>query len=105
DMDNGSIFQPGFKQYGKADAPPGGKLDGVAQQVENNLFEAQLIAVYDCGNIRCDLFRDIEMFVADDRQLGVDDIADGMLQGKSGMLQLDHAGFDLGKIEDVVDQG
>src|SRR6185369_14379340 len=104
-MDNGSVFQPGFKQYGEADAPPGGKLDGVAQQVENNLFEAQLIAVDDCGNVRSDLAGDIEMLVADDRHLAVDDIADGMLQGKSGMLQFDHAGFDLGKIEDVVDQG
>jgi hypothetical protein len=82
-----------------------GELDGVADEVAEDLADAAVVAVDEGGQAGGDLGVDGEAgFSGAGAEEGAD-LVQAVAQGEGGVLDLDLAGFDLGEIEDVADEG
>ncbi len=87
-----------------ADAADRGEFDGIADQVDQDLAQAAGVADQACGNGRVDVAGECD-FLGDGR---VAEQCQGVVQdfgrGEGNVFDFQLAGFDLGKVEHVVDQ-
>ena len=89
------MFKPDFAALGE--------LDGVVDEVGQDLTEAQRVAEQLLGNRGSDMDQELEPFLV--RLLGRErgDRADHLVELEIGGLDVELAGLDLGEIEDVID--
>ena len=82
-----------------------GKLDGVADQVAEDLADADGVAVDGFRHVGRDAATQFQVLAV--RPLGeqLDDVLDGLVQVEVQAFQLETPGLDLGKVQDVVDDG
>ena len=80
-----------------------GELDGVVDEVGQDLAEPQRVAQQVLGNRRRDVGQELQPLVV--RLLGGErgDRADDLVEPEVGGLDVELAGLDLGEVEDVVD--
>ena len=83
--------------------PPRRELDGVREQVEDDLAEAPLVAGHQV-DVRCELERELNAVL--DRAFAHhhDAAFERLAQREAGELELDLPGLDLRQVEHVVDQ-
>src|SRR5262249_12689648 len=82
----------------------GGKLDGVAHQVDNDLPEAARVAEQVIGNIRPNVTGDFQAFGVASKCQGLHAIAEIVTQGEGDFFQVELSGFDLREVQDVIDE-
>ena len=99
------VFELGHLGNGKGDAPGGfGKLDGVAQDVDEYLLELHVVADKVVIHMALDMAFEFEALV---RTLGHDHGVDLFQHSGKGELLLAHhqpAGFDSAHVQNVVDE-
>jgi hypothetical protein len=83
----------------------GGELDGVADEVDENLAQAERVADEAGGNFRRDKVGGLDVLGPDLGGEEVDGFLDALVEVEGAVLHLEAAGLDLGVIEDVVDDG
>ena len=81
-----------------------GELDGVADEVEEDLPHARGVAVEAGEDVRVDEGDEVDLVAPRGEGEEVDDFVDAGGQGEGLLLEDDLAGLDLGEIEDFVDQ-
>ena len=81
-----------------------GELDGVAQQVQQNLSNPMHIADQPFGNPRIDVEGQLQSFVVGSHCQGAECFADSFAQFKVRGIEFQFLRLDFGKVEDVVDQ-
>src|SRR5271157_1834760 len=84
---------------------PFGELDGVADEVEDDLAEPGRIAHDGFGNLRSDLANHLEVLLMGAQRDAPDGFVESVPQIEFDGVEFDPAGLDLGEIEDVVDDG
>ena len=82
-----------------------GELDGVADQVHQDLAQAAGIAVYALRAVGGEIEHQLHLLVDGRGHQQVADLVGGDLKIEIQRLQLEPAGLDLGEVEDVVDDG
>ncbi len=82
-----------------------GELDGVVEQVEQDLAQAGDVAGNGVGNVVVDLVGQVKPLLRRPRGHEVERAFDAVTQVERLVLQLHLARFDLRKVEDVVDDG
>ncbi len=82
-----------------------GELDGVADEVEDDLAQALVVADEAGGEIVVDDVDEVEVLLARLRGKEVDRLLDAGAQVEGIFVELEPASLDLGEVEDVVDDG
>ncbi len=82
-----------------------GELDGIAQEVDQNLPQAMLIAFQGVRNIGPDLAGQFQPLDMRPQGQGFEDRSEAVAQPKVLRVQGQLTRFDLGKIQDVVEHG
>ncbi len=93
----------GFHDQGHAAL--GGKLDGVAQQVHQHLAQPDGIGGHPAGQVRTQPGGQGQPLFPSPVFQGTQDILQKGLQGEFQWRDIQLAGFDLGEVQDVVDDG
>ena len=93
------------KFNGKDDLSALGEFDGVAQKVDEYLPEPSLIALQINGNVPFDVMDEFRFFLVGLDGQGADGGFHQDAEVEVGFVQLHLSGFDLGEVEDVVEQG
>ena len=81
------------------------ELDGIAHQIVQHLTEPQRVAAQVARHIRSDRVHDFDTFFLGAQRGDGGDRFQNVIQRKLHGLQCQHAGFDLGIVQDVVDDG
>ena len=84
-------------------SPGVGELDGVADQVEQDLPQPAGVADQGVGHLRLHVVDQLQPFPVGPHGQGPQGVADRRPQGEVGHVQLELAGLDLGEVEQVVD--
>ncbi len=95
-----------FKCFGTDDhCTACGELDRIAGEVDQYLAQAQWIAAQLARDAGINLDEELQPLASHFLRDLIGDIRDHSVQLESKCFQFEHAGFNLGKIENVVDQG
>ena len=89
--------------YRDPDRPPFGKLDGVADQVDEDLFDAEIVTKETAGHPGRSFDPQFEPLAASSRSQQAFQLLQELRQREGAPLDLELAGLDLGNVEDVVD--
>src|SRR5829696_6297685 len=92
-------------RYDHADAADIGELDRVAGEVDEHLAQAVAVTEHLAGHAGRHQGRDFDAFTLRPRGKELDDAFDKGVQVEGGGDDVDAPGLDLGKVEDLVDQG
>jgi hypothetical protein len=87
-----------------AHAALGGELDGIVDQVGDDLAEPVLVAQYEFGQRRVDVEPQVQALLAGGRGKGMRHLADHLAEIEGQPFELQAAGFDAREIENVVEQ-
>src|SRR5882762_1395355 len=82
----------------------GGELEGVRQQVLQNLLQALLVGLDHCGQSRIDADREIEVLLQRRRPEGPIDVVPQVRQAQRPEVERYGPRLDLRQVEDVADQ-
>ena len=82
-----------------------GKLDGVAEQIDENLAQASGVASQRVRHVRIDIDDQFEALLVRPQCQRVRRVADGIARVEVDRVQLQFARLDLGEVQDVVDDG
>ena len=85
------------------DFPAAGELDGVADEVDNDLPQPTGVADEFVGHIRRDMHGQLQPLCGRAGRQRVQCCAERFPQVERQLLQLQFAGFDLGEVENVVE--
>src|SRR5271157_1872494 len=85
------------------DLPPVGEFDGIAEEVGQDLAEAQGVADHAVRGVGADVQSQLHLLPVRPRTERLDRLAETLAQAECGWLQVEPAGLDLGEVEDVVD--
>ena len=80
-----------------------GELDGVAQEIEQDLLQAQRIAAHAFGHAGRDIGGELQALGGGLRRQGLGHALDQLDGGEFDAFEVEAAGLDLGEVEDVVD--
>src|SRR5438874_13131896 len=80
-----------------------GKLDGVTDQVDNDLAEAARIAQQRVRYVAVDLAGQLQPLLVGPQSQGLHGIAKAVAQSEFHAIELEFPRLDFGEIEDVVD--
>ncbi len=80
-----------------------GELDGIADQIEQDLDEAQGVANQVVGYVRCDVVEQLQTPLAGLQRADVTEVTQTGVETEGRLLEMHHAGFDLRQVENVVD--
>jgi len=89
---------------GDIDVAALGELDGVADEVIENLAETAVVAVDDHGHAGGDAGLDGQAGIPRTGSEEMDDFLDAVAKGEGGVFDFDFARLDFGEIEDVADE-
>ena len=81
------------------------ELDGVAEEVEEDLAQPAGIAEQRVRNVGGDVDRELDALFARAQREHLRGVADGLAQLEGRMLEVQPVRLDLGEVEDVVDRG
>ncbi len=81
------------------------ELDGVADQVDDNLAQANRVAHETIGHVGRHHRGQLDALVVGAEGKRVQDVAEVVAQAERGLVEIQLANLDLGEIEDVVQQG
>lgn len=87
------------------DAAVFGELKGVADEGDEDLAEAGLVAVDELGDAGVDLEGEGETGGAGAGAEEIFEVVEAVAQGERGVGELDDAGLDAGDVEDIGDEG
>jgi hypothetical protein len=82
-----------------------GELDGVAEEVENDLAESDGVAAVATGDAVGEVEDELEGFLAGESGLEIEGALELFVEIEIDGLEDEAAGLDLGEVEDVVDDG
>ena len=82
---------------------PGGKLDGVAGQIENDLPEPGRIGHHLLGDIGVDFADQFDALFVSADGYGTQGLLQQLVDTERHRIDLQPPGFDLGKVQNVVD--
>ncbi len=82
-----------------------GEFDGVSNEVHQELTQASAVAAHRTAGLRGDMAEDLDLFLTGLEGHGLHGLFHEPAQIEVVFVQLQLAGFDLGEVEDVVDQG
>ena len=82
-----------------------GKFHSVVCQVQDNLVDADMIAQHYFWQIRRKVNNKFNIFCTDPGRDGIDNIINQRCWRIFGYMNTDRAGFDFGKVQDIVDNG
>ena len=80
-----------------------GELDGVADEVEQDLPQPAGVADQGVGHVRLDLADQLQPFPVGAEGQRPEGLAQDVPEGEVGVVELELAGLDLGEVEQVVD--
>ncbi len=80
-----------------------GELNGIADQIDQNLAESSGVAFYKGGDAVGDIGNEFQMFLMRGGRKQFEHVVHQYAQVEVGVLQLQLARFDLRKVENVVD--
>ena len=86
------------------DLPRFGELDRIAEQIDQHLLDAAGIAAQMIWDFRCDAAGDLQSFLRRSQHHHLSGSRHAFRNAKVHALQLQLARFDLGKVEDVIEQ-
>ena len=98
-----SSVQPGRARRRRS-LRPFGELDGVADQIDEDLPQASGIADERVGHVRHDAARQLEAFLVRARRQQADGVLDDVAESERDALERQLARLDLREVEDVVDE-
>ena len=99
-IDHVGTVDPGFD---RDRAAVGGELDGVAQEVDHDLLEPQLVGLDD-GHVRADVEAEAEAMARRPLAHHRDPVLERLADGERDALQVHLPGLDLGQVEDVAEE-
>ena len=105
EVKRGLVVGHGLRVDGHGDAALFGEFDGVADQVEHDLHEPHRVAHESVGYLVGDVAAEIESLFLGAQGERFEGVAKQVTQGQGRGLQAEFACFNLGEIEDVVDDG
>ena len=80
-----------------------GELDGVGEEVDENLSQAGHVAVDGGRHQRLEEVSEVQGFLGAPGRQDVESALDALAEVKGSALEIEPSGLDLGKVEDVVD--
>ena len=96
-------FAVGVARYLQADRAFFGELQRVAHQVDQNLMQPRLVADDEFGQLIIQVQNKLQAFLADLENKGVGHALDRVGQVEGFVFELQLAGLDLGKIQNLID--
>ncbi|HKP04767.1 MAG TPA: hypothetical protein VJU77_15550 [Chthoniobacterales bacterium] len=93
-----------FDRDGQRHIPAVGELDRVVDQVRKDLTQAHRIANHVIGHPSGNIGRELKTFLVGPERERFEQVPDAISETETDIFQLHLAGFDLGKIQDIVDQ-
>src|ERR1700728_1864018 len=81
------------------------ELDGIADQVEEDLPQSSRIPRYRFGHFRSNVAKQFEPFLLRPQRERFQGLFHAVVQVKVDHFQVDLPGLDLGKVKNVVDDG
>ena len=82
-----------------------GKLDGVADKIDENLPQPGYVADQDLGNGVVHQVREVEVLFGCFGRQQIHDLLDAGVEFEGMMVQLEFAGLDFGEVKDIIDDG
>src|SRR5580692_6387466 len=81
------------------------ELEGIVQQIDKDLAQARDITAHLAGRVSGDFIEQVEAFLRGVRRDKVERPLHAFAQAEDFLLKIEPAGLDLGKVQDVVDDG
>ena len=81
-----------------------GELDGVANEIEDDLAQTGRISDQCVGDIGPDVAGELKSLLLSPQRQQLQSILESVSQIEFNGIEVQFAGFDLGKVQDVVDQ-
>ena len=83
---------------------PAGEFDGIAAQVDQHLLQAHIVTHQRAGHVGSHIKQYLNRLVTDVRRQDDGQVAQQAVQPERARVQRHLAGFDLGEIQNVIEQ-